>query len=316
MVQHRFKGPKAAAFLERLTPSDLQGLAPFRSTLSVLLNEEGGILDDLMITKLADDEFYVVTNAGRRQEDISWFKQWLSSSNGVTHEILDSHGLIALQGPSAAAALQNLTSTDLSATKFGSCVYTKIGSIEVLASRSGYTGEDGFEISVPTPEATNQVVSTLMESSEVQFAGLAARDALRLEAGLCLYGQDLDDTTSPIEAGLAWTVARNRREAGGFMGHKRISDELKNGVSRRRIGMIVQGAPARLGSGITDATTGEPIGIVTSGLPSPTLGVNIAMGYVTNGYHKAGTPVNINIRLKQRAAEITKMPFVKANYFK
>ena len=316
MVQHRFKGPKAAAFLEKLTPSDLQGLEPFRSTLSVLLNEEGGILDDLMITKLADDEFYVVTNAGRRQEDVSWFKQAISRSDGVTHEILDSHGLVALQGPSAAAALQNLTSTDLSATKFGSCIHTTLGSVEVLASRSGYTGEDGFEISIPTPEATNQVVSMLMESSEVQFAGLAARDALRLEAGLCLYGHDLDETTSPIEAGLAWTIARSRRETGGFMGHKRVYDELKNGVSRRRVGMIVQGAPARLGSGITDAATGEPIGIVTSGLPSPTLGVNIAMGYVTNGYHKAGTPVNINIRLKQRAAEITKMPFVKANYFK
>lgn len=243
MQQHRFTGPHVLQFLHRLVPTDLDPLPPYRSSLSVLMNENGGIIDDLMITKFSPKDFYIVTNATRREADKAHFKEQLSGHDDlVQHELIDN-GLIALQGPSS-SVLQHLTSTDLSSVKFGRCVTTTVlGVPDVLVSRGGYTGEDGFEISIPGDEATVAITQALLEYEDVKLAGLAARDSLRLEAGLCLYGHDLDETTSPIEAGLSWLVGKSRT---GYLGYNIVKAHSSNlsGI-RRRVGFIIQGAPAR-----------------------------------------------------------------------
>lgn len=245
MQQHRFSGPHVLRFLHRLVPTDLEPLGEYRSSLSVLLNEHGGIIDDLMITKINAREFYIVTNAGRREADLAHFEGQVAGHDDlVQHQLLDNNGLIALQGPSAAHILQHLTSEDLSAVKFGGSVYTTIlGVPDVLVSRGGYTGEDGFEISIAGDEATVAITEALLEYEDVKLAGLAARDSLRLEAGLCLYGHDLDETTSPIEAGLSWLVGKQRT---GYLGYDTVKAHSANlSEIRRRVGFIVQGAPAR-----------------------------------------------------------------------
>jgi aminomethyltransferase len=244
-VNNRFTGPHVLKFLQRLVPTDLESLSPYQSSLSVLLNEHGGIIDDLMITKISPKEFYVVTNATRREEDLAHFKDQFSGHDDlVQHDLLDNHGLIALQGPYSSEILQKLTSHDLNSLKFGRSARTSIlGIPEVLVSRGGYTGEDGFEISIPGSENTVTITEALMESEDVKLAGLAARDSLRLEAGLCLYGHDLDETTSPIEAGLSWLVGKSRT---GYLGYDTIKGQIGNfSGQRRRVGFIVQGAPAR-----------------------------------------------------------------------
>jgi aminomethyltransferase len=193
----------------------------------------------------------------------------------------------------------------------------------LLISRGGYTGEDGFEISIP-PDETVAVAEALLQSAKpqrLQLAGLGARDSLRLEAGMCLYGHDLDDSTTPVEAALSWVIGKSRRMEGGFHGAEVILKQLTprskggNGVQRRRIGLIVEGAPAREGAEIVDEN-GEKIGNITSGCPSPTLGKNIAMGYIKDGYHKSGTDVEVVVRGKKRRAQVTKMPFVPTKYWK
>ncbi|KIJ30737.1 hypothetical protein M422DRAFT_214469 [Sphaerobolus stellatus SS14] len=319
MVQSIIRGPSATAFLERLTPSSLHALNPFSSTLSVLLNENGGIIDDLMVTKHSDQEFYVVTNAGRRDRDLTWITEQLRIWNEgrddkVELEILEDWGLVALQGPKAAEYLQKLTDADLKPLTFGRAAHITVGGVKVHVARGGYTGEDGFEISIP-PEHTVGLTE-LLTQPPVQLTGLGARDSLRLEAGLCLYGHDLNEQTSPIEASLNWLVAKNRRESGDFIGAETVLKHLKEGPPRRRVGFTVEGAPAREGAEIISKEN-EPIGKVTSGIPSPSLqGVNIAMGYVKNGYHKKGTEVQIQVRNKPRKAILTSMPFVPTNYWR
>lgn len=202
-------------------------------------------MDDLMITKITEKEFYIVTNAARRTEDLDHFASQMHQQEIlVQHSLLDNNGLIALQGPLSASILQNLTTFDLNMVKFGGSTNTTVlGVPDVLVSRGGYTGEDGFEISIPGEEATVSITEALLESQDVKFAGLAARDSLRLEAGLCLYGHDLDETTSPIEAGLSWLVAKSRSDYIGYDVVKAHREDLNN--IRRRVGFIVQGAPAR-----------------------------------------------------------------------
>lgn len=322
MVQTNFRGVTTAAFLEWLTPSSLASLAPYSSTLSVLLNERGGIIDDTVVTKHADDAFYVVTNAGRRDRDLAWFKErldeWNSSdraSNGkVELEIMDGWGLLALQGPEAAQYLQNLTSFDLRALTFGRSAFVPIEGYNLHVARGGYTGEDGFEISIP-PAATLEVAK-LLSNSPVQLTGLGARDSLRLEAGMCLYGQDLDEDTTPVEAGLTWVIGKERRESGDFIGADGVRKHLKEGAPRRRVGLIIDGAPARQGAQIFAPSTQDPIGAITSGIPSPTLGKNIAMGYVQSGWHKKGTEVDVEVRNKARKGVLTPMPFTPPHYWR
>ncbi|KAI0030161.1 hypothetical protein K488DRAFT_79769 [Vararia minispora EC-137] len=317
MVQHKFRGPRAAAFLEKLTPSSLAALPYFSSTLSVLLLPNGGILDDMIITKHADDAFYVVTNAGRRAEDNAWFRRQLDDGewkDGVEWTVMDGWGLLALQGPEAAQILQQHTSEDLSKLVFGRSTYMKVSGVNVHVARGGYTGEDGFEISIP-PEHTVQLAEVLSKPP-VQLAGLGARDSLRIEAGMCLYGSDIDESTSPVEAGLSWVIGKDRRESTNFIGAETVLAHLRHGPPRRRVGLTVEGAPARHGAKIFAQDGRDYLGDITSGIPSPTLGKNIAMGYVTSGHHKKGTSVAVEVRGKLRDAMVVPMPFVKARYFR
>ncbi|KAI0693374.1 glycine cleavage system T protein [Cerioporus squamosus] len=323
MVQSNFRGPTVTAFLEWLTPSSLKTLAPYSSTLSVLLNERGGIIDDTVITKHAEDAYYVVTNAGRRDRDLAWFKDKLHEWNAgesakaegpVEHEVLDGWGLLALQGPEAAQYLQGLTSFDLRELTFGKCAFVPIEGFNLHVARGGYTGEDGFEISIPPSQTVD--VAQLLSKPPVQLTGLGARDSLRLEAGMCLYGQDLDEDTTPVEAGLTWVIGKDRRETGAFIGAEGVRKHLKEGPPRRRVGLTVEGAPARQGAKIFAPSSDSQIGTVTSGIPSPTLGKNIAMAYVQNGWHKKGTEVAVDVRNKLRKAVLTPMPFVPTRYYR
>ncbi|KAL7418431.1 Aminomethyltransferase, mitochondrial [Cryptotrichosporon argae] len=323
MVQHTFSGAGAEAFLLSLTPSALHALAPFTSTLSVLLNDAGGIVDDTIITKHSGGSFYVVTNAGRADVDRALFRQKIeewntSGKKEVTWETLDGHGLVALQGPRAAKVLQKLVKEDLAEIKFGQSTWADVAGVPCHVARGGYTGEDGFEISIPPAHAV-AVAEALAADDAVLPIGLGARDSLRLEAGMCLYGHDLDESVSPVEAGLSWVIGKDRHAGAEpalvFPGHARILRELADGPARRRVGLIVQGAPAREGSKVL-STAGEEIGVVTSGIPSPTLGKNIAMGYVKSGSHKRGTPVVVDVRRKLRDAVVAPMPFVPTKYYK
>jgi aminomethyltransferase len=333
MVQHEFSGPGAEAFLQLITPSSLSSLQPYQSTLSTLLHREtGGIVDDTVITRL-EDRFYVVTNAGCREKDTAYLtdelEAWKNSADNASVEwkVLENQGLVALQGPRAADILSRTldehSTQALSLLYFGQCMHATIKGTDaqVLVSRGGYTGEDGFEISIP-PYATEAITTYLLDSAkdELRLAGLGARDTLRLEAGMCLYGHDLDDSTTPVEAALSWIIGKDRRANGGFHGSSAILQQLKKkseggGVTRRRVGFIVEGAPAREGAEIVDAA-GEKIGAITSGCPSPTLKKNIAMGYIQDGMHKSGTEVDVVVRGKRRKATVTKMPFVPSKYVK
>ncbi|KAK4218693.1 hypothetical protein QBC37DRAFT_411307 [Rhypophila decipiens] len=348
MVQRIFTGPGAAAFLQRVTPSSLETLPPHKSTLSVLLQADGsgGIVDDTIVTRLPDrsgdggNRFYVVTNAGCREKDDKYFEEELAKWDGesVSQEQLDGWGLVALQGPEAEAvlhrALDNPSELDLKTLYFGQSGFAQLKlkgmrvSSPLLISRGGYTGEDGFEISIPKEETVDVTEALLAAGPEkVQLAGLGARDSLRLEAGMCLYGHDLNDTTTPVQGGLSWVIPKERRSAdAGYYGSEAISAQLTpkskggSGVPSRRVGLIVEGAPAREGAEIVSVPKdgGEPVklGAVTSGCPSPTLGKNIAMGYVKDGYHKAGTELQVLVRGRPRKAVVTKMPFVPTKYWK
>jgi aminomethyltransferase len=351
MVQRVFSGPGAAQFLQRVTPSAVESLAPHRSTLSCLLHPDGsgGIVDDTVISRLPEGRFYVVTNAGCRDKDNAYLDREIAKWNAepgheglqVHEERLEGQGLVALQGPDAeavlASALDGEDGLDLKKLFFGQSAYArlkiregKISSSPLLISRGGYTGEDGFEISIPGDE-TVAVVDALLAvggAERVQLAGLGARDSLRLEAGMCLYGHDLTESTTPVEAGLSWIIPKERRTAdSGFYGAEVIAKQLVlkskggTGVEYRRVGLIVEGSPAREGAEIwsrpeEDGGEAVKLGRVTSGCPSPTLGKNIAMGYIKDGSHKPGTKVNVLVRNRPRQAVVTKMPFVPTKYWK
>ncbi|EKD15948.1 uncharacterized protein L3040_003194 [Drepanopeziza brunnea f. sp. 'multigermtubi'] len=339
MVQHRFTGPGVNAFLERITPAGIAGLEIHQSTLSTLLwPVTGGIVDDTILTRLGPELFYVVTNAGCREKDLKYLQEQLDAfikegGASVEWEVLEKWGLVALQGPLSADILGRVmvepAESELKGMYFGSSKFIKIKlhngetSSPLLVSRAGYTGEDGFEISIPESEAV-VVTETLLQSAgpeQLQLAGLGARDSLRLEAGMCLYGHDLDDSTTPVEGALGWIIGKDRKTSGGFHGSDVILKQLTpkskggSGVERRRIGLIVEGAPAREGADIVN-DKGEKIGNITSGCPSPTLGKNVAMGYIKDGFHKSGTDVGVVVRGKNRKAKVTKMPFVPSKYWK
>ncbi|KAI5475559.1 aminomethyltransferase [Pseudohyphozyma bogoriensis] len=334
MVQSTFTGPGALAFLSSLLPASLSTLSPtspFRSTLSVILKPDGGILDDCMITRWGQDSFYLVTNAGRRDEDLAWISSRLDAWEGdnVNWDVLGNHGLVALQGPEAAKALESVLPKDVAAllpkVTFGSSIKANTSWGELHLARGGYTGEDGFEISIPEVKGgeSEALSRALLEHSDVKLAGLAARDSLRLEAGLCLYGHDLDESIGIGEAGLAWVVGKDRRESKDFVGAERTMKELAKGgagITRKRIGLNVEkGAPARERAKIF-SPSGEEIGVVTSGLPAPTTKTNISMGYIstrtTEGLHKKGSKVLVEVRGKKRNAEVTLMPWIEVGYYR
>lgn len=341
MVQHIFKGPNAAAFLERVTPSSWATQGNMQSKLTTFLwPGTGGIVDDTVITRIGEDEYYVVTNGACLDKDTKYIDEQLGKfGGGVEWTRLDNSGLFALQGPQAAEILNEVldkdSNVDLKSLYFGNAVWAQLKLADgskthpVLISRGGYTGEDGFEVSFngklyPAFETTTPVVETLMKVAgpeRLQMSGLGARDSLRLEAGMCLYGHDLDDTITPVEAGLSWIIPKERRNAdAGFHGAEVIVPQMTPkskggaGVEKRRVGLFVEGAPAR--EGATIEKDGEKIGNITSGVPSPTLGKNIAMGYIKDGMHKSGTEVDVVVRGRKRKGTVAKMPFIQTRYWK
>jgi len=322
MGQLVLTGSKRIEFLESLVPSDLAGLKEDQARLAVLLNEKGGIIDDCMITR-RPDHVYMVVNAGCKAKDVAHlraklqqFNTNLSATEKVVLNELEDRALVALQGPQAAQVLQSLLpNVDLNQQQFMFSRNYNIFGVDCWVNRCGYTGEDGFEISVPN-DAAPEFFLNLSKIQGVLPAGLAVRDSLRLESGLCLYGHDISEDISPIEAGLAWLVAKRRREEGGFPGYEAIMNHIKNGVEKKRVGLSYEkGAPAREGA-LIKSQEGEVIGNVTSGTLSPVLKKPIAMGYVKSDFAKVGTKVGIDVRGKINEAEIVKMPFVPARYFK
>jgi aminomethyltransferase len=301
----------AAAALETLVPGDLLGLAPGRMRYTLLLNDGGGILDDLMVTN-AGDHLFVVVNAACKHADLAHLQERLGDR--VAIEVLADRALLALQGPAAAAVLARFVPA-AAAMPFMSYAEARLRGIPVLLTRSGYTGEDGYEISVADDRAET-VARLLLAEPEVAPIGLGARDSLRLEAGLCLYGHDIDRTTTPVEAGLSWTLGRRRRSEGGFPGFATIRDHLDHGPTRRRVGLRPDGrAPAREGTGIVDGG-GRPLGHVTSGGFGPTVGGPIAMGYVASAGATPDTPVTLVVRGKPLPARVVTLPFVRQNYYR
>jgi glycine cleavage system T protein (aminomethyltransferase) len=311
MGQLRLEGPDRVAALEALLPADIAALAEGRQRYSFFTNDAGGILDDLMISNQGDWLFLVV-NAACKEADIAHLKAGLKGD--VTLTELSDRALIALQGPKAAAALARLA-PGVADLRFMDCRPVDIGGAACLVSRSGYTGEDGYEISVPADSA-EALARRLLAEDEVAAAGLGARDSLRLEAGLCLYGHDIDETTTPIEADLAWAIQKRRRQDGGFPGAAVVQQQLTDGPPRRRVGLQPEGrAPMREGT-VLQNDKGEEVGKVTSGGFGPTAGAPVAMGYVTAELAAEGTPLQAVVRGKALPCRVAALPFVAHNYFK
>ncbi|MDE0391904.1 MAG: glycine cleavage system aminomethyltransferase GcvT [Rhodospirillales bacterium] len=309
MGQLRLTGSGAADALERLVPGDIAGLAPWAMRYTQFTDDEGGILDDLIATR-TDYGVHLVVNASCKEQDIAHLERRLDAGVGLS--VLSERALVALQGPRAAAVLER-HAPGCTRLAFMTAGTFAIGGADALVSRCGYTGEDGFEISVPE-DAAVALWRCLVAEPEVEPVGLGARDSLRLEAGLCLYGHDIDETTSPVEAGLAWSIGKRRRTGGGFPGAARIQQELAEGPKRRRVGILPDGkAPAREGTPVLDAD-GEEIGTVTSGGFGPTAGGPVAMGYVAAEAAEIGRPVSLLVRGKPRPAAIVKLPFVPHTY--
>jgi aminomethyltransferase len=305
---------EAARALERLVPMDVVGLAVGRQRYAFFTNEAGGILDDLMIARFPDS-LLLICNATRKTADEAHLRDALSDCCEI--EALD-RALIALQGPSAEAALAPLAS-NVSSMRFMDARETSIMGAKCIATRSGYTGENGFEISIPSSNA-REIFETLLAQPDVAPIGLGARDSLRLEAGLCLYGADLDEATTPVEGGLSWAIQKARRRggsrAGGFPGADVILNQLDAGAARRRVGLRPEGrAPVRGGALLFAADDGgEPIGRVTSGGFGPTVDAPIAMGYLPACLSTIGARVFADLRGKREPATIVALPFVKPRY--
>ncbi|HEY3911757.1 MAG TPA: glycine cleavage system aminomethyltransferase GcvT [Stellaceae bacterium] len=311
MGQLRLGGPDPAASFEALVPGDIRGLRPMRMRYTLLLNGDGGILDDLMTTRL-DDSLFVVVNAATKDADFAHLRDRLGGA--VTIEPLEDRALLALQGPAAAAVLARL---DESAARlpFMGAAEIALDGRQCLVTRSGYTGEDGFEISVPAAAAPG-LAERLLAEPEVMPAGLGARDSLRLEAGLCLYGHDIDETTTPVEADLAWTIGARRRAVGDFPGAAAILRQLAQGPTHKRVGIRPDGrAPARGGAAIVDAA-GNEIGRVTSGGFGPSLGAPVAMGYVETNHAAERAVLSLVVRDMPRPARIAPLPFVPHRYYR
>jgi aminomethyltransferase len=306
---------RIAALVEKIVPADIAGLKPGQVRYTMLLNDKGGVLDDLMIGRPASPHragaLYIVVNAGTKEQDF----RLLAHAGGDAAKLdrLDDQVLLALQGPKAAQVAARLAPA-LAGMKFMHSWRGELFGENCVVTRSGYTGEDGYEMLVP-PAHAGEIADWLLAQPEVKPIGLGARDTLRLEAGLCLYGHELGETISPIEADLAWTIQKRRRAAGDFPGAPRILSELSNGAKIKRVGIRpADRAPARDNTEIQSG--GHKIGVVTSGGFSPTLNAPISMGYVEAPYAAPGTKIDLIVRGQARAAEIVALPFVPHNYFK
>lgn len=317
MGQIRLSGPDFATLasaLEKLCPSDFLNLKPGQQRYSFFLDENAGILDDLMVTRMGkgddSDHLFMVVNAGCKTADIAHLQAHLDRTCRI--EILADRALVALQGPKAAPVMARLAPAS-TALSFMQGAAMEVAGAPCIVTRSGYTGEDGFEISVPDG-AIHDIARRLLDDAAVKPVGLGARDSLRLEAGLCLHGNDIGPDTNPVEAGLTWAMQKRRRDAGGFPGAAIVQRELAAGPKRRRVGILPEGkAPARAHTGITDSD-GRTIGEVTSGGFGPTLGAPLAMGYVAAEQAAAGTAISLVVRGKALAARVAPMPFVPHRY--
>lgn len=309
MGQVRLHGDDAAAALETIVPADIQGLAVGRVRYTMFTNENGGVLDDLMVAR-DDHGLLLVINAACKHADIAHMQATIGDRCEI--EVIEDHALIALQGPKAASVMGRYAPAARH-MMFMHHEHLHVNEVPISITRSGYTGEDGFEISVPGEDA-EELTQLLLDEPEVHPVGLGARDSLRLEAGLCLYGNDLDPETTPIEAGLAWSIQSRRREEGGFPGEKIILDQIANGAPRKRIGLKMDGrAPARAGAEIANKD-GEIIGKITSGGFGPTVGGPIAMGYVNTGTAATDDSVDVIVRGKALPAEVTSPVIVPHRY--
>ncbi len=311
MGQLLLSGPGLDAAVEAVLPIDLSTLKAGAQRYSLLLDEDGGVLDDLMVSRLEDGSLYLVVNGATKWDDIGALREALADDITLNH--LDEQALLALQGPKAAEALARHVPgvAGLTFMKFGQ--FTLAGH-PVQIARAGYTGEDGFEISLPA-EAAAEIADLLCAEPEVKPIGLGARDSLRLEAGLPLYGHDLSPETSPIEAGLLFGINKRRRTEGGFPGAERINREIAQGTARTWVGLKIEGRlPAREGAEVFAGS--DKIGIVTSGGFSPTLGAPIAMAYVTAAHAAIGTALEVEVRGKRLVATVSPTPFVPHRYYR
>ncbi|MGF1768463.1 glycine cleavage system aminomethyltransferase GcvT [Enterovibrio makurazakiensis] len=316
MGQVRLHGESAAKALEALVPVDIIDLPSGKQRYAMFTNDQGGLMDDLMVANFGD-HLFVVVNAACKDQDIAHLRANLPSD--VSLEVIEDRALLALQGPKAAAILATINPA-VADMVFMDAAVMDLGGVECLVSRSGYTGEDGYEISVPADQA-DAFARQLLAHDDVEWIGLGARDSLRLECGLCLYGHDIDTTTTPVEASLLWAISKPRRadgeRAGGFPGADIVLDQIATkDVSRKRVGLLgTSKAPVREGAKLFDADDNE-IGIVTSGTFGPTKGQPVAMGYVTTELAVLGTEVYAEVRGKKLPMVIEKMPFVPQRYYR
>ena len=316
MGQLIVSGENAADALETLLPGDISALKPGRVRYSLLLNEDGGILDDLMVTNVTQEDgeptYYLVVNGATKWDDIGHLREFLPDEIALNY--LDDRALLALQGPRAAEALEQVIPGIADTLSFMQAGNAKWNGVDVGVGRSGYTGEDGFELSVPA-EQVEALAEALCALDMIKPVGLGARDSLRLEAGLPLYGHDLDEETDPVTADLAFALSKKRRESGGFPGADKILHLLDHGPSAKRVGLLIEGRMAvREGAAIHAGNA--RIGTVTSGGFAPSVGQPIAMGYVEAGHALSGTRLTIEMRGRQIAATVTDMPFVPHRYLR
>ncbi|GAA0489279.1 glycine cleavage system aminomethyltransferase GcvT [Pigmentiphaga sp. GD03639] len=315
MGQIRLSGPQAAAALETLVPVDIVDLPAGQQRYAMFTNERGGVMDDLMVAN-AGDSLVLVVNAACKEQDIEYLRHRIGERCGV--EVLSDRALLAIQGPAAAQVMARLA-PELASLLFMSVATVELLGVECLVSRSGYTGEDGYEISVPA-DAAEPLARELLGHEEVRPVGLGARDSLRLEAGLCLYGHDLDAATTPVESSLLWAISKARRaagaRAGGYPGDETIQAQIEQGVDRKRVGLLPrERTPVREGAVLLDEH-GHPAGSVTSGGFGPTLNAPCAMGYVNTGLAQPGTVLQAMVRGKAVPVEVVRMPFVPQRYYR
>lgn len=304
-------GPAIETAIENLLPVDLEKLSPGSIKYSYLMNENGGIIDDMMVARNPDDDgFYIVANASNKHTVVAALNAVLPEPAVLQNDV----ALIALQGPTAVSVFTSLSDMD-PAQPFMSLRHGKAGDIPVRIARSGYTGEDGVELTVPAGAAAG-LARRMLAHADVEPVGLGARDTLRLECGLCLHGNDIDETISPVEAGLTWAITKRRRESGAFTGAAAVQAQLQSGPSRKRVGLAIEGkAPVRGGAVLANAA-GEKIGSVTSGGFSPTLGRPIAMGYVSTDHANLGETISADVRGRKIECSVTSLPFVPQRYYK
>jgi aminomethyltransferase len=315
MGQIALHGPGADAALEALTPADIAGLGQGRQRYALLMNADGGVDDDLMVARVGET-LRLVVNGAVRDADLATIRAAMPPDVAV--EPTFDRALLALQGPKAVDALAR-HAPPVAAMRFMDAIETPVAGAPALVTRSGYTGEDGFEVALDATDAP-RVAEALLAEPEVKPAGLGARDSLRLEAGLCLYGQDLDPGVSPVEAALAWSIGKARRpggtRAGGYRGAARVGRELAEGAARMRIGLAPAGrAPVRAGAALYAARAGgEAIGVVTSGGFGPTLERPIAMGYAAHALSAPGTPLFAEVRGQRLELAVAPLPFVPPGF--